>query len=85
MAEHHDVISTGTGGETLARTPAGPGADSADGGFLMGSDGFYPEERPVGRVEVDGFWMEGHPVAVAEFRRFVAATGHMTVVGKEPG
>ena len=84
MAEHHDVISTGTGGGTLARTPAGPGADSG-GGFLMGSDGFYPEQRPVGRVEVDGFWMEGHPVTVAEFRRFVAATGHMPVAGKEPG
>jgi len=29
MAEHHDVISIGTGGGTLAHTPAGPGADSA--------------------------------------------------------
>jgi len=49
------------------------------GSFLMGSDGFYPEERPVRRVEVDGFWMDEHPVTVAEFRRFVAATGHLTV------
>jgi formylglycine-generating enzyme required for sulfatase activity len=85
VAEHHDVISTGTGGGTHARTPAGRGADSGGGGFLMGSDGFYPEERPVGRVEIDGFWMNEHPVTVAEFRRFVAATGHMTVAGKEPG
>jgi len=51
----------------------------------MGSDGFYPEQRPVGRVEVDGFWMVEHLVTVAEFRRFVAATGHMPVAGKEPG
>jgi hypothetical protein len=29
MAEHHDVISTGTGGGTLAHTPADQGADSA--------------------------------------------------------
>ena len=43
--------------------------------FRMGSDDFYPEERPVRRVEVDGFWMDDHPVTVAEFRRFVAATG----------
>jgi formylglycine-generating enzyme required for sulfatase activity len=26
------------------------------GGFLMGSEEFYPEERPVHRVAVDGFW-----------------------------
>jgi hypothetical protein len=30
-----------------------------DGGtFLMGSEEFYPEERPVHRVAVDGFWMD---------------------------
>lgn len=49
------------------------------GGFLMGSQDFYPEERPVRRVEVDGFWMDDHPVTVAEFRRFTAATGYVTV------
>lgn len=47
--------------------------------FLMGSDDFYPEERPVRRVGVDGFWMDDHPVTVAEFRRFVTATGYVTV------
>jgi formylglycine-generating enzyme required for sulfatase activity len=31
------------------------------GSFLMGSADFYPEERPVRRVEVDGFWMDDHP------------------------
>ena len=40
----------------------------------MGSDDFYPEERPVHEVTVDGFWMDEHPVTVAEFRRFVKAT-----------
>jgi formylglycine-generating enzyme required for sulfatase activity len=51
-----------------------------DGGaFLMGSDNFYPEERPVHRVRVDGFWIDEHPVTVAEFRRFVRATGYITV------
>jgi formylglycine-generating enzyme len=49
------------------------------GSFLMGSEGFYPEERPVRRVEVDGFWIDEHPVTVAEFRRFVKATGYDTV------
>jgi formylglycine-generating enzyme len=45
----------------------------------MGSEDFYPEERPVLRVEVDGFWMDSRPVTVAEFGRFVAATGYVTV------
>ncbi len=49
------------------------------GTFLMGSAVFYPEERPVHRVTVDGFWMDRHPVTVAEFRRFVTATGYVTV------
>ena len=30
-------------------------------------------------MEVDGFWMDDHMVTVAEFRRFVAATGYVTV------
>ena len=49
------------------------------GTFRMGSGDFYPEERPVHEVTVDGFWMDDHPVTVAEFRRFVKATGHVTV------
>ena len=49
------------------------------GAFLMGSADFYPEERPVHRVSVDGFWMDRHPVTVTEFRRFVTATGYVTV------
>jgi len=49
------------------------------GTFLMGSNDFYPEERPVRRVAVDGFWMDEHPVTNAEFRRFVKATGYTTV------
>jgi formylglycine-generating enzyme len=49
------------------------------GEIQMGSNDFYPEEGPVRRVAVDGFWMDEHPVTVAEFRRFVKATGHVTV------
>jgi formylglycine-generating enzyme len=48
------------------------------GEFLMGSNDFYPEERPVHEAGVDGFWMDEHPVTVAEFRRFVKATGYVT-------
>jgi formylglycine-generating enzyme len=49
------------------------------GTFSMGSEAFYPEERPVRRVAVDGFWMDEHPVTNAQFRRFVKATGYVTV------
>jgi sulfatase modifying factor 1 len=50
-----------------------------EGTFLMGSGEFYPEEGPVRPVTVDGFWMDEHPVTVAEFRRFVKATGYVTL------
>jgi formylglycine-generating enzyme len=49
------------------------------GTFAMGAEDFYEEERPVHRVTVDGFWMDEHPVTVGEFRRFVRATGYVTV------
>jgi formylglycine-generating enzyme required for sulfatase activity len=53
------------------------------GAFLMGSNDFYPEERPIHCVTVDGFWMDEHAVTNAEFRRFVKATGH--VPGRRDG
>jgi sulfatase modifying factor 1 len=53
------------------------------GEFAMGSETFYPEERPVRRVAVEGFWIDEHPVTVAEFRRFIKATGHATVAERE--
>jgi sulfatase modifying factor 1 len=39
------------------------------GRFRMGSADFYPEEQPVREIEVDGFWIDEHPVTVAQFRR----------------
>ena len=54
------------------------------GTFAMGSDDWYPEERPVHPVSVDGFWMDHHPVTVAEFRRFVKATGYVTLAERPP-
>jgi formylglycine-generating enzyme required for sulfatase activity len=54
------------------------------GEFLMGSSDFYPEERPVHRVGVDGFWMDEHPVTAAEFRRFVKAIGYVTWAERPP-
>jgi formylglycine-generating enzyme len=54
------------------------------GTFAMGSDDWYPEERPVHPVAVDGFWMDEHSVTVAEFRRFVKATGYVTLAERPP-
>jgi formylglycine-generating enzyme required for sulfatase activity len=54
------------------------------GTFLMGSADFYPEERPVRTVSVDGFWLDEHPVTVAEFRRFARETGYVTVAERPP-
>jgi sulfatase modifying factor 1 len=55
----------------MKRVPAGE--------FAMGSEDFYPEEAPVRRVEVDGFWIDERPVTVGQFRRFVKQTGYVTV------
>jgi len=49
------------------------------GTFRMGSEDWYPEERPVHSVAVDGFWMDDHQVMVAEYRRFVKATRYVTL------
>ena len=49
------------------------------GAFLMGSEEFYPEELPVRTVRVEDFWIDARPVTVGEFRRFVDATGYVTV------
>ena len=53
------------------------------GTFHMGSERFYPEERPVHPVRVDGFWIDEHPVTNAQFRRFVKATG-LRHLGRAP-
>jgi len=54
------------------------------GVFRMGSDRFYPEERPVREVAVEEFAIDRHPVTVAEFRRFVKATGYVTWAERPP-
>ena len=49
------------------------------GEFLMGSDHHYPEEAPAHKATVGGFWMDRTAVTNREFRRFVEATGHVTL------
>jgi formylglycine-generating enzyme required for sulfatase activity len=49
------------------------------GEFRMGSDEHYPEEAPAHSATVDEFWMDRYTVTNADFRRFVEATGYVTV------
>jgi formylglycine-generating enzyme required for sulfatase activity len=48
------------------------------GVFLMGTNEGFLYEGPVHEVTVSSFWMDKHEVTVAEFEKFVSATGHMT-------
>ncbi len=50
----------------------------------MGSDRHYPEEAPVHRVCIDGFWIDRTPVTNADFRTFVRATGYVTMAERRP-
>ena len=54
------------------------------GAFLMGSNSFYREERPVRPEFVEGFWIDVFPVTNAEFRKFVEATGYVTYSERPP-
>src|SRR5262245_61255014 len=69
-----------------AAAPSPPPAEGMvwipGGTFLMGSDRHYPEEAPAHKVKVPGFWMDPHTVTNREFRRFVEATGHVTLAEK---
>jgi formylglycine-generating enzyme len=60
--------------------PPQPGMAKVPGGsFRMGSENYYPEERPVHTVSVDCFWIARHAVTNEEFARFVEATGYRTL------
>jgi formylglycine-generating enzyme required for sulfatase activity len=54
------------------------------GTFRMGSDRHYREEAPIRLATVAGFWMDARPVTNAEFRRFVKATGYVTLAERPP-
>ena len=51
------VLGASMGLNGMKQLPAGE--------FAMGSEDFYPEERPVRRVAVEGFWIDEQPVTVA--------------------
>ena len=76
--------------ENLVKTSEDLRAETADmiwvpgGTFRMGSDDHYPEEAPVHRVTVDGFWIDRTPVTNRDFRKFIRTTGYITLAEKKP-
>jgi sulfatase modifying factor 1 len=69
----------------VAKRPVTAGMRQLEGGvFAMGSERFYPEERPIRRVRVGAFWMDETPVTNAQFARFVEATGYVTMAERAP-
>jgi formylglycine-generating enzyme required for sulfatase activity len=72
-----------------AAMPPGPAPDLdmvwiPRGAFRMGSDDHYPEEAPAHQVTVSGFWIDRTQVTNAAFRRFVNATGYVTIAERMP-
>jgi sulfatase modifying factor 1 len=56
-----------------------------DGGeFAMGSERFYPDEAPVRRISVAGFWIDPYPVTNTQFAAFVDNTGYVTEAERVP-
>ena len=68
--------------------PPGPAPEGMvwvpGGTFYMGCpDCHMPDTLPVHLVTVDGFWMDQTPVTNAQFEKFAAATGYVTVAERK--
>lgn len=71
--EAYDGLPSGWGSDPLA------GMVRIGGGrFTPGSDAGYPDERPLGALEVGDFWIDRSEVTRAQFGAFVMATGYVT-------
>jgi formylglycine-generating enzyme required for sulfatase activity len=51
----------------------------AGGVFRMGSEDFYPDERPVHEREIAPFWIDRYEVTNEKYAAFVDDTGYVTV------
>ncbi|MFP6879605.1 MAG: SUMF1/EgtB/PvdO family nonheme iron enzyme, partial [Roseibacillus sp.] len=49
---------------------------------LQGARTEYPEEQPVHRVTVDGYWLDATEVTNRQFAEFIKATGYQTQAEK---
>ncbi len=65
------------GGHIMVYIPAGE--------FPMGSDEGLPNEKPVHKVFLDGYWLGKFPVTVGQFKKFVEETGYVTDAEKGMG
>jgi formylglycine-generating enzyme required for sulfatase activity len=66
--------------ETETAPPAIAGMVWIPGGsFLMGSYSGMPNEQPAHEIELSGFYLDETEVTNAQFRKFVEATGYVTV------
>jgi formylglycine-generating enzyme required for sulfatase activity len=54
------------------------------GRFWMGEEDHFHDTRPLHLVDIDGFWMDRTEVTNAQFAKFVAATGYVTVAERKP-
>ena len=54
------------------------------GKFSMGSPDGFPDELPIHEVALDGYWIDETELTVAEFKRFVDATGYKTIAERTP-
>lgn len=77
------LAGASAGAAEIPPAPAGM-AWIPGGSFAMGTDdpNSFPNEGPAHQVTVHGYWMDVHPVTNAEFAKFVAATGYVTVAEK---
>lgn len=89
------VAACGASGAHVGRAPpssclaqaAAPAPDAPTAGmvwveggaYAMGAAPLKPEEGPPRTVRVDGFWIGRTEVTNAQFARFVAATGYVTL------
>jgi len=62
---------------STAATPH-PGMVWIPAGTFAYGDSVYPEEQPIRKVSVTGFWMDRTEVTNAQFSAFVKATGYVT-------
>ncbi len=80
MSSDEKIHPTGEPPGEPMNAPPDPGMVWIPGGtFRMGSEKFYPEERPVHELAVDGFWMDRYEITNEQFARFVEATGYLTL------
>jgi formylglycine-generating enzyme required for sulfatase activity len=78
LEEHYEHRAASA--PAVKRNPASSNMVRLDGGsFTMGSGAHYPEEAPAHPVSVTTFWIDVTAVTNADYARFVAATGYVTV------